>query len=282
MHWTHDIPAFLDYLHKERHYSKNTILAYQRDLAHLQRFLNRQNITSTITLAEARLFLRHLEEKGYSRRSTARKVSACKAFWKFRERFQDTTTNPWELISTPKQEKKLPQFMSNTEVKTLLDNMNIPRERAIFELLYAAGLRISEVVSLNLSDIDWDNGEIRVLGKGNKERIVLMGGPAKQALREYIRQHRQQTPGKAIFLNKRGGRLTARSIQRILQQLGITPHQFRHSFATHLLNGGADLRVVQELLGHSSLSTTQIYTHVTKDRLQKVYEQAHPLSGIAL
>ncbi|MFC1477854.1 site-specific tyrosine recombinase/integron integrase [Candidatus Margulisiibacteriota bacterium] len=277
--WKQEVQAFLDYLHKERNFSANTVLAYQRDLSHLQTFLSEKKLSDNVTVTEARLFLRHLEEKKYSRRSVARKVSACKSFWKFRQRFYNAgSTNPWEYISTPKLDKKLPKFMSSLEVSNLLDAMKDPRERAIFELLYASGLRIGEIVGLNLSDIDMNAGELRVTGKGNKERIVLIGTPAKQALSIYISDHRKKAKSKAVFLNNRGGRLTARSIQRTLQKMGINPHQFRHTFATHLLDGGADLRVVQELLGHSSLSTTQIYTHVTKDRLQKVYDQAHPLS----
>ncbi|MFA5929064.1 MAG: tyrosine-type recombinase/integrase, partial [Candidatus Margulisiibacteriota bacterium] len=193
------------------------------------------------------------------------------------QRFDKVDANPWEYISTPKLDKKLPHFMSNVEAARFLDNTAALRERAIFELLYASGLRISEVISVNLGDIDWGSGEIRVTGKGSKERIVLIGAPAKTALKKYIQEDRVQKNNKALFLNKRGGRLTTRSIQRILQKQHITPHQFRHTFATHLLNGGADLKVVQELLGHSSLSTTQIYTHVTKGRLQQVYDKAHPL-----
>ena len=281
MNWDKQIPGFIDYLLKERNYSINTALAYQRDLAHLFGFFKKQNISSAITITEARKYLRFLEEKEFSRRSIARKISACKAFWRFLGRFSvdsaKAQTNPWALLSTPKLEKKLPSFMSNTEVSSLLDSINPPRERAIFELLYAAGLRVSEVVGLNLSDIDWSNNELRVLGKGSKERIVLMGQPAHEALQAYIQKHRGTPKTKAVFLNKRGTRLTVRTIQRTLKVLGINPHQFRHTFATHLLNGGADLRIVQELLGHSSLSTTQIYTHITKDRLQEVYSKAHPL-----
>lgn len=281
MSWDKQIPGFIDYLQKERNYSINTALAYQRDLDHLLKFFKQQNITSNITITEARQYLRHLEEKTFSRRSIARKISACKAFWRYLSRFSGESpgaqTNPWALLSTPKLEKKLPSFMSKTEVNGLLDSINLPREQAIFELLYAAGLRVSEVVGLNLTDIDWSINELRVLGKGSKERIVLMGGSAHKAVQTYIQAHRGNPKTKALFVNKRGTRLTVRTIQRNLKVLGIHPHAFRHTFATHLLNGGADLRIVQELLGHSSLSTTQIYTHITKDRLQEVYSKAHPL-----
>ena len=233
-----------------------------------------------LTLTEARMFLKFMESKKNSRRSIARKIAAYKSYWKY---IQRTTTNdddnPWDYISSPRLEKKLPRFLGSDETARFLDSVPEAREKAIFELMYASGLRISEIVGLNLGDIDWGSSEIRVLGKGNKERIVLMGNHAKQAIQDYVQEHRKKAKGKAVFLNTRGGRLTARSIQRTLKAYKMTPHLFRHSFATHLLNGGADLRVVQELLGHSSLSTTQIYTHVTTDRLQKVYDRTHPLAN---
>jgi site-specific recombinase XerD len=274
------LPAFLDYLQKERHYSPNTIEAYQRDLLDLQKFATTQAWT-VLTLTEARQFLRQLEIEKYAKRSMARKIAAYKTFWKYLQRFEHGTENPWALITSPKLAKKLPKFMGGPEIARFLESMSLVRERALFELMYASGLRISEVVGLNLTDIDAKSGEIRVMGKGQKERIVLIGKPALAALKTYLDTNRPASASKAVFLNKRGGRLTARSVQRILNDFRLTPHTFRHTFATHLLDGGADLRVVQELLGHSSLSTTQIYTHVTQERLRNAYEKAHPLSNVA-
>jgi len=271
------IKDFINYLQQERNYSKNTIIAYSRDLQQLNLFLSENNITE-ITLKKARLFMRFLESLGYSKRSIARKITCCKSFWSFCKKRNKTDNNPWEFVSIPKFTKKLPDFLGEKKMDLFLEAINSPRERAIFELLYASGLRITELVNLNLSDIDMNNGEIRVFGKGYKERIVLMGKAAKKALAYYFKNDRKSAKTKAVFLNKKGSRLTARSIQRVLQKFKMTPHVFRHTFATQLLNNGADLRVVQELLGHSSLSTTQIYTHVSKERLKKVYEKTHPLN----
>lgn len=249
-----------------------------------------------------REFLAYLQRHEFSRRSIARKLSSLRSFYKYLCKVNLLEINPVVGVHTPKLEKKLPVFLEETEVGELLSQPDTStpmglRDRALLEVLYATGLRVSELVALNLGDIDYSEGWVVVLGKGRKERAVPVGSDALQALGLYIQQgwphlrtrasaEEQALPGRLqpLYLNKLGTRLTDRSVRRILEgyidQLAllrhISPHKIRHSFATHLLNHGADLRSVQEMLGHSSLSTTQIYTHVTKQRLRQEYLQAHP------
>jgi integrase/recombinase XerC len=287
------INKFVSYIRVERNLSPHTVSNYKKDLEQLAGFFKTRAIISVkdIPTSLGRQFLLFLEGKKYSRRSIARKISACRSFFKFLIRESLARTNPWAGLSTPKLDKRLPNFLYLEEIARLLQiPNNTPlglRDRAILEVLYASGMRLSELAQLNADDIDLERGEILVLGKGGKERIVLLGSHAIAALRSYLSEGRpklEKKKEKGLFVNKNGSRLNQRSIERTLSgfskklSLGkkITPHTLRHTFATHLLAGGADLRSVQELLGHSSLSTTQIYTHVTKERLKSVYKSAHP------
>lgn len=292
------IEKFIRYLKNERNFSPHTLSNYHRDLKGLNNFLTSKKIISYSLLShtQARQFLFFLEEKKYSRRSIARKIAACRSFFKFLIRENLAQENSWEFISSPKLPKKLPNFLSAEEIKNFfavipLDSAFGVRDRAIFEVLYGSGMRVSEITALDFDNIDLPALEIKVLGKGGKERVVLIGSMARTSLQNYLDKGRGQLlkegrrfKEKALFLGKNGTRITSRSIERKIIQYAklagiprkVTPHTLRHSFATHLLSGGADLKIVQELLGHASLSTTQVYTHITKDRMQKVYIDSHP------
>jgi integrase/recombinase XerC len=287
------VDNFLDSLRSERNFSRYTIINYRIDLSRFLSFIDKRGGSLfSIDRRSAREFLYHLEKNKFSRRSLARKISAIRSFFRWLIREGKTKTNPFKLISTPKLQKRLPNFLYKEEVEKLLQAPDVrsvlgKRDRAIFELLYGSGIRVSEAVKLNLSDLDLDALEIRVFGKGRKERIVLIGKYAASAIKEYLRA-RRGSQSRTLFQNKRGGRLTERSIERMIKLYArtagidkpLTPHTLRHTFATHLLSCGADLRTVQELMGHSSLSTTQIYTHVTKEKLKSVYDLAHPRAKI--
>ncbi|MEE8637841.1 MAG: tyrosine recombinase XerC [Candidatus Margulisiibacteriota bacterium] len=286
------ICKFINFLKTERNYSSHTISNYERDLRFLTNFLKGKKTDRSA----ARDYLLALEKKRYSRRSIARKLSSARSFFRFLIREKLVEQDPFQNLLTPKLPRKLPNFLYPEELKSLLEapDQKSPqglRDRAILEVIYGTGLRVAEIIGMNMNDIDFDEGEIKVLGKGSKERIVLFGSHARAALHKYIKEGRSHLiSGKkmpALFINRRGGRLTPRSVERMItfyaKKAGlnkkVTPHTLRHSFATHLLSGGADLRMVQELLGHVSLSTTQVYTHITKERLKEVYDAAHPRSG---
>lgn len=283
------LAAFLTHLKNERNYSPHTLSNYARDLRFLIDFLKDRKIDRLA----AREYLLRLEKKRYSRRSIARKLSATRSFFRYLMREKKIGENPFEHLLTPKLPKKLPNFLYPEEMDALLKapDPRSPlglRDKAILEVIYGTGMRVTEIVRMNLNDVDFDEGEIRTFGKGSKERIVIFGSHASRAMKEYLEKGRPLLlVGKklnAFFIGRRGTRLTARQIERLIHfyarkagiQKKVTPHTLRHSFATHLLEGGADLRMVQELLGHVSLSTTQVYTHVTKERLKKVYDLAHP------
>jgi len=272
---------YLDSLKSERNFSPYTLANYRIDLNQFLSFLKEKRLSLfAVDRLSARDFLYYLEKRKFSRRTLSRKISATRSFFRYLIREGKIMTNPFELISTPKLQKRLPNFLYPEELDKLLEATQKPRDLALFELLYGSGIRVSEAIKLNISDVDLEEGEVHVFGKGSKERIALIGSRAKAALREYLGS-RKQGP---LFLNKRGGRLTPRSVERIIKFYSkkagldkpITPHTLRHTFATHLLSGGADLRTVQELLGHTSLSTTQVYTHITKEKLKSVYDLAHP------
>jgi tyrosine recombinase XerC len=288
---------FIEYLTVERNASPYTIRNYRADLQGFFLFLGKQNIGSLdeVNKNTLRDYLWLLMEQGFARSSIARKLSAVRSLYRYLQREEFISTSPAATISSPKLDRRLPSFLGREEAIALVEapDTTTPtglRDRALLELLYAAGLRVSELAGLNMENINSETREIRVWGKGAKERVVLMGGPAANALMEYVekgrpRLTRSQTTS-AVFLNYNGGRLTVRSIQNIVHEYAgntgldkrVYPHMVRHTFATHLLNGGADLRVVQELLGHASLNTTQIYTHVSKAQAKKVYLAAHPLA----
>jgi len=297
---------YLNYLEVERNASPFTIRNYTNDLlGNYQRgsekgffqFLRMKKVGSLreVDKHTVRDYIAWLMEQGVVKTSIARKLSAIRSFFRFLVREEILPTNPLEKASSPKLDKRLPEFLTVEEMKRLLETPDAAtpqgqRDLAFLELLYASGLRVSELVKLNLEQVNLDTREIRVWGKGSKERLVLMGEPAASALTAYLEQGRNELLGEkrtsALFLNRYGGRLTERSVQSILQEhadiagIGkrVHPHMLRHTFATHLLDGGADLRVVQELLGHASLSSTQIYTHVSKSQAKKVYLSAHPMA----
>jgi integrase/recombinase XerC len=288
---------YLNYLQVERNASPYTVRNYTTDLLGFVQFLKEREIDSLqeVDKSVLRDYLSYLMKLGYVRASIARKLSAIRSFYRYLLREEFIATNPLATTASPKLDKRLPSFLTIKEMERLLEapDLTTPqgqRDRAFLELLYASGLRVSELANLNLEQITLDTREIRVWGKGAKERMVLMGKPAARALLAYLAKGRPALLGtrktNAVFLNRSGGRLTERSVQSILKgyadQVGLDrrvhPHMLRHTFATHLLDGGADLRVVQELLGHASLSSTQIYTHVSKTQARKVYLAAHPLA----
>ena len=279
------ITLFIDYLRKEKNYSEHTIRAYQKDIESFIEFLNEEDIPS-VDSAAISYFLAFLMKYGLDRTTVGRKLSSLKSYFKSLKRMGVVSENPAESIRTPKKKKHLPGFLTYEQIE---DGLKIedPRDHAMMELLYSCGLRASELTGLNVDDVDLQQDEVRVMGKGGKERILPMGRRAREAVVTYLRFRPQ--PGtdnarNALFLNLRGGRLTSRSLQRIVRKhllkvaraSGTNPHILRHTFATHLLERGADLRAVQELLGHVSLSTVQIYTHLTTKRLKEIYSKAHP------
>jgi integrase/recombinase XerC len=292
------IDAFIRHLKIERNASPLTLKSYSEDLGSLLAFFNdvRQRVPEVdqVTVGELREFVAYLHECGYAKTTIARRLACLRSFFRYCRREKLVEANPAQALRTPRTGRKLPHFLSTDQITTLLEAppANTPaglRDRAILEVFYSAGLRVAELVGLNLSDWDADASVLRVLGKGRKERIAPLGRYADKALRDWVAA-RQSNPSAsaderdAMFLNRFGGRLTTRSVARLLDKhlksVGLSsktsPHTLRHTFATHLLDGGADLRSVQELLGHKSLTTTQIYTHVSTRRLRDTYEQAHP------
>jgi len=286
------IERFLVYLSTERNVSPHTLTAYRTDLNQFLDFIRQERgAAATAAAVDHLLIRRYLARlmKGQMRSTIGRKLAAIRACYRYLVRQGLVDRNPAELVSTPKREKRIPYHLTIDEVTALVEAPDGPetlslRDRAILELLYSSGLRVSELTGLNIASLDLDGGLVRVLGKGGKERIVPLGSHALRALNTYLDALPAATPDRAVFLNSRGGRLTRRSVGRIVDRhilrlatmKKISPHTLRHTFATHLLEGGVDLRAIQELLGHSSLSTTQKYTHVNIDRLMEVYDKAHP------
>lgn len=289
--------SFLRHLDRDKNYSAHTRLNYRIDLKDFFEFLA-QDATAPerADRLKMRSYLAHAASKGYAKRTLARKLATLRSFYRYFVREGRMAKNPMSAIRSPKLEKKLPHFLTETDVDRLLafpaEDLSGCRDRALLETLYSTGCRVSELVALDEKDVDPIGAVIRVLGKGRKERLCPMGSRALSAVREYLERRTREgaLAGKRgpLFLNHsphaRGSRLTARSVRRILSKrmnemslsAKISPHALRHSFATHLLNRGADLRSVQELLGHSSISTTAIYTHVSTERLRQVYAKAHP------
>jgi len=325
------IQHFLDYLKFERRFSEHTAKCYGADLTQFGKFLVSASETShtenepissldhqggsatavatpvqqkvdelllSAGTDSVRSYLAFLNEKQYSKATIARKLATLRSFYKFLVKRNQLTSNPVVAVRTPKQDKKLPCFLDYEEIKKLLDTPSLDnwlgaRDRAIMETLYSTGIRVSELVALNMDDIDFLGEVVHVRGKGKKERIAPIGSSALQVIQHYMeyRNKRAQNnvnfDSKVLFVNKHGRRLSTRSVRRKMDKYlkmagldpAISPHTLRHSFATHMLNNGADLRSVQELLGHQSLSTTQVYTHLTTTKLKDVYENAHPRSG---
>lgn len=281
----------------EKNSSIHTTRNYERDIVDFEQFMKATGVEhfATVTIADVRAYLTTLYEKKYARKTVSRKISALRSFYNFHMREKRVSENVFTTVFLPKNEGRLPTFLYEEEIQELFasllgDKPIDQRDRAILELLYATGMRISECRQLTIDDIDFSIGTVLVVGKGRKERYTPIGSFAIEALWRYIQEGREdlQKKGKtktnSLFLNYRGGSLSDRSIRSIVGKRmekaaynkRLRPHDLRHSFATHLLNNGADLRVVQELLGHEHLSTTQIYTHVTKERLRDVYKQHHP------
>jgi len=294
------IDQFLDYLKAEKGYSSNTLAAYQNDLGQYHIFLQslppeqRPRGWGNVTRDHIISYILEMKEREYASSTVARKVAAVKSFFKFLEATGQIKENPAKDMETPRAEKHLPATITAEEVDKLMaapsgDAPATQRDRAMLELLYATGLRVSELVALSINDVDLDAGSVRCLGKGKKERLLPIYDRAREALAAYINEGRPKLLGKnseeeALFLNRRGTRLTRQGlwliIKRYVEEVGIrenvTPHTLRHSFATHMLSGGADLRAVQQMLGHANISTTQIYTQVTPDRMREVYDETHP------
>lgn len=282
------IEPFIDYLSIERGLSPNTLQAYRRDLCQFRDWLKKEFLQVDSALIGN--YLATLREKGNKSRTLNRKLSVVRMFYKFLYTEGKIDHNPVEGVSSPRLGRKIPSFLSEKEVEALLEAPSVDeqygsRDRAILEVIYGAGLRISELVNLNLTDLNLKGGWVKVLGKGSKERIVPLGREACRWVRIYLRKRRIETTDKlSLFCNRYGKRLSRQACWKITkkysQKSGITkkisPHTLRHSFATHLLSRDADLRFVQELLGHTNISTTQIYTHITQERLKKVYKKYHP------
>ncbi|HEX9501005.1 MAG TPA: tyrosine recombinase XerC [Thermoanaerobaculia bacterium] len=290
-----EIRDFLDYLTYERNVSINTVGAYRNDLESFLGFLCNQYFTMArdqidlerIDHLAIRSYLAHLARKKLSRASTARHLSALRSFFKYLMREGTLESNPARGVATPRREKHLPSVLQSSEIASLFEipDLSSPlgiRDRAWLELLYASGLRISELVGIDIDDIELRARLVKVRGKGSKERIVPFGSKAAEAIRAFLDVRSSEED--ALFVNYRGQRITVRSVRRLFNtyvraaslRAGISPHTLRHSFATHLLNAGADLRAIQELLGHASLSTTQKYTHLNDWQLIAVYKKAHP------
>ncbi len=306
------VRQFLDYLKLERHFSDYTVRSYTADLVQFGQFLAGE-IGKTYAAGRAggptpfrttpddrllavepeavREFLAYLHGQNYSKSTTARKLATLRSFYKLLVRRGKLKVHPLGTIRTPKQDKRLPKCLELEQVQTLLDapgdaDILAIRDKAILEVLYSSGIRVSELVDLQLDDLDLQEGVLRIRGKGRKDRLTPIGSQAILALQVYfeVRAMDPKMNGHKVFLNKHGRSLSTRSVRRKLDKYlamagldpGISPHTLRHSFATHLLNNGADLRSVQELLGHQSLSTTQVYTHLTTARMKSVYDAAHP------
>ncbi len=287
-----ELAQFITYLDAERNVSPHTLAAYRSDLEQFRTFVDREKGEATavedVDHLLIRRYLAHLH-RDHAKSSIGRKLAALRAFFRHLLRTGRVAKNPAELVATPKREKKVPFHLNIDEVTALVE---APREgeplslrdRAILETLYSCGIRVSELTGLNVGDVDLEEGMVKVLGKGGKERIVPIGRPAREAVTAYLTARNEPPHDAPLLLNARGGRLTRRSVARIVDKhilrlaamKKISPHTLRHTFATHMLEGGADLRAIQELLGHASLSTTQKYTHVSIDRLMEVYDKAHP------
>jgi integrase/recombinase XerC len=290
------IRSFLEYLRLERRASEHTLRSYEDDLAVFERFLEETRPAggdASPASADARRLRRYsawLSGRGYAASTVARRLASLRSYFRHLRRGGEVAADPTASLRSPKQPKRLPSLLKVDEVVRLLDSIPVAealgrRDRAMFETLYGGGLRVSEVVGLNLEDLDLDEEMVRVRGKGKRERLCPIGPMAVHWIRRHLETRRPRSAAeRGVFLNRYGDRLTARSVGRLLEEhlatAGIraeaSPHTLRHSFATHLLDRGADLRSVQELLGHRKLTTTQIYTHVTAERLLDAYQEAHP------
>ena len=285
-----EIENFIEYLIIEKKYSKNTVSSYERDLKKFSNKLNNKKINE-ITRKDIQNYLKDLN-KDHNPRSTSRNISTLKSFYKYLKINKIVKVNPMDQINNPKTKKALPKILSEEEINDLLDielktNFDY-RNKAMLELMYSSGLRVSELINLNVNDIDLENDTVKIFGKGSKERIIPLNDFAKEALREYIMVHRKELfkhgENNYLFLNNHGNKMTRQGFFKILKKIAqekniktdFSPHTLRHSFATQLLKYGADLRSIQELLGHSDISSTHIYTQVTNEKLENDYKEYHP------
>jgi len=295
------IDSFMNYLTVEKGFSQNTVAAYRNDLYQLASFVEeeankRGKMASWANFGKEEMlsYLLNLKERNYAPTTVSRKVAAARSFFAFMTTEGRVKDNPTQNIRSPRIGKSLPKPITISEVRRLLDQpaklstLEAKRDKAMLQLLYASGMRVTELVSLNLGDVDTKGGYVRCFGKGHKERLIPIHEQAASAVEEYIKETRpslaHSADEPALFLNRRGGRLTRQGFWQKIKEYAksanlnteITPHTLRHSFATHMLSGGADLRSVQELLGHANISTTQIYTHLTSEHIRRSYEKSHP------
>lgn len=285
-----DLSDYLKYLQFNRNYSENTIINYQKDIEEYLLFLKIQHLELyKVKYSDIRFLLEYYQTNELKSITIRRKISSLKGFYNFLCRNNKSMDNPFDYVILPKKEKKLPQYLNYNEMIEIFDIIDISsflglRNRLVMELLYATGIRVSELINIKLNDIDINNKSIRVIGKGSKERIVFFNNVAKKYLDKYIKESVDKRKDDFLIINNNGEGITTRGIRLIIEKViketsiikKIHPHTLRHTFATHLLNNGCDLLTVQELLGHSSISTTGIYTHVTTSHIQDVYYKTHP------
>ena len=293
------IDLFLRYIKEERNYSKHTQTHYSLDLSEFhsfaKTFFKKDHIdVKKIDKYCIRAYLHNLYKKDYAKRSVSRKLSSLRSFFNYLVLSEAVDQNPLNLIANPKLDKKLPKFLQETELHDFLnqlkvDSLETARQKAILELFYSTGIRLSELITIKLNDMDLNNDTIKVTGKGSKDRIIPIGSMAKQSIKNYISYRDElETNEKFLFLTDKGKQLYPVFVQRLVKQsfrelsgtAAKSPHILRHSYATHMLDNGADLRAIKDLLGHENLSTTQIYTHVSKDKLKKSFNLAHPRAKI--
>lgn len=297
-HSKQDLEDFKSYIIIEKNFSQHTAKAYYSDVLGFLLWMGEQSCED-VNFSKVREYLHFIQRFNYKKSTIARKIASIRTFYKFLYRERKVDSNPAMNLISPKRGKTLPKFLTPNEVESILNNVIIDtpagyRNRAILELLWATGMRVSELSGLNFGDLNLANNEIRVFGKGSKERIILVTDRAKSYLERYIETARplipkgfpleKPTESSPVFINNTGYRLQTKTIRNVINDVvekialpkKVTPHVFRHSFATHLIENGADLRVVQELLGHASISNTQIYTHVSTQHLKEVYNEAHP------
>ena len=292
------IKEFIDYIIKQKNYSINTSKNYEKDISEFNDYLNSEGINYLdVDYEFIKGYLMELYNKKLSRNSIARKLSSLRSFYKYLFNNNLIKTNPFKYVATPKKEKRLPKYLGVEELEIIFNIPNIntslgQRDKLILEILYATGVRVSELVNIKILDIDFYRKEIRVLGKGNKERIAPFGDYCLDAINIFLEDGRKRllekhhTNSDYLIINEHGKQITTRGIEKIIDEIvkkaalkkHVSPHMLRHSFATHLLNQGCDIRTVQELLGHESLETTQVYTHVSNERLRSVYLKCHPLN----
>lgn len=293
----HDLEDFRTYILVEKNFSEHTAKAYCSDVLDFLLWIGDSEL-SEVNFSKVREYLHFMQKFNYKKTTIARKIASLRTFYKFLYRERKVDSNPAMSLNAPKRPKSLPKFLTPFEVEQILNNIKIEtpagfRNKAILELLWATGMRVSELSGLNFEDLNLEENEIRVFGKGAKERIILVTDRAKSFLERYIKTARplvakgytvEENENSPVFINKTGYRLQDKTVRNVINEVvekiqlpkHVTPHVFRHSFATHLIENGADLRVVQELLGHASISNTQIYTHVSSKHLKDVYNEAHP------